>query len=608
MSSDPSAASDQTLAIASDRLDTAMPSKVEKTRAETRWLMALKRQAGRGYLLALLAPVISGGLLVIQAFTFASVLERAIVGGVAPTALLPGIALIAGLILVRTILGALGDRSSMVAAERIKLNLRTTLFGSILAKPPSWSDGRSSGALSSVMVEQVEAVDGFFSRYYPAMVQASVLPIAFAAIILPLDWLAALLFLVTAPLIPVFMALVGWGAQAATEHQATALSRLSGRFADRLRGLTTLRLFGRATSETEAVYKASENLRERTLKVLRIAFLSSAVLEFFAALGVAGVALYVGLSFLGLINVRGTPLPYQVGLFVLLMAPEVYQPLRVLAAHYHDRAAAKAAVGEMLTQFGGLPQIDQSLPDRASTIAAKTGPAALEIRGVIVQTPDRGRTILDRLDLSVPAGQSVAILGASGIGKSTLLEAIGRLRPYDGEIRLDGADLANIDEAQLRTELAFLPQRPRMFYGTIAENIRLGRQAASDAEVNRAANLAGVDDFAARLPLGLDTPLGDGGLGLSGGEIQRVALARIFLRDPRVMLLDEPTAHLDAATQRQVLDSLMRFAAGRTLIIATHSAAVVSRMEKVWRMAGGKLLPTPFGRRALPPQSLRGAA
>ena len=243
-----------------------MPSKAEKNRAETRWLMALNRQAGRGYLLALLAPVISGGLLVVQAFALASVLERAIVGGVAPATHLPGIALIVGLILVRTILGALGDRSGIVAAERIKLNLRTTLFGSILAKPPSWSDGRSSGALSSVMVEQVEAVDGFFSRYYPAMVQASVLPIAFAAIILPLDWLAALLFLVTAPLIPVFMALVGWGAQAATEHQATALSRLSGRFADRLRGLTTLKLFGRATSETEAVYEASENLRERALK------------------------------------------------------------------------------------------------------------------------------------------------------------------------------------------------------------------------------------------------------------------------------------------------------------------------------------------------------
>jgi len=585
-----------------------MPRSVDPKRAETRWLLALKRWAGRGYVVALLAPLVSGGLLVTQAFALASVLDRAIVGGAAPPALLPGIALIAGLILMRTILGAFGDRSGIAAAERIKLHLRTSLFDHILANPPNWSDGRSSGALSSVIVEQVEAVDGFFSRYYPAMVQASVLPIAFAAIVLPLDWLAALLFLMTAPLIPIFMALVGWGAQAATERQATALSRLSGRFADRLRGLTTLKLFGRAAAETEAVRIASENLRERTLKVLRIAFLSSAVLEFFAALGVAGVALYVGLSFLGLINVRGTPLPYQVGLFVLLMAPEVYQPLRLLAAHYHDRAAAKAAVTEISSHFGELPQMHQSPSDAQGERATRNDATALAIHGVTVQTPDRSRTVLDCLDLDVPAGQSVAILGPSGIGKSTLLEAIGRLRPHEGVVWLNGASLSTIDEAQLRTELAFLPQRPRMFFGTIAENIRLGRRTASDAAVAHAASLAGVDDFAARLPLGLDTPLGDGGLGLSGGEIQRVALARIFLRDPRLILLDEPTAHLDAATEYRVLDHLMRFAAGRTMIVATHSEAVAARMDKVWRMAGGKLLPTPVGRHGLDQLALRGAA
>ena len=585
-----------------------MPPHVDQKRVETHWLLSLRRWAGRGYVVALLAPLVSGGLLVTQAFTLASVLDRAIVGGAAPAALLPAIALIAGLILLRTVLGAFGDCSGIIAAECIKLRLRTSLFDRILAKPPSWSDGRSSGALSSVIVEQVEAVDGFFSRYYPAMVQASVLPIAFAAIVLPLDWLAALLFLMTAPLIPIFMALVGWGAQAATERQATALSRLSGRFADRLRGLTTLKLFGRAAAETEAVRVASENLRERTLKVLRIAFLSSAVLEFFTALGVAGVALYVGLSFLGLINVRGTPLPYQVGLFVLLMAPEVYQPLRLLAAHYHDRAAAKAAVGEISSHFGELPQMEQSLPDARGQIATRHDAAALAIHGVTVHTPDRSRTILDCLDLDVPAGQSVAILGPSGIGKSTLLEVIGRLRPYEGGVCLNGGNLSAIDEAVLRAELAFLPQRPRMFFGTIAENIRLGCPAASDAEVGHAANLAAVDEFAARLPLGLNTPLGDGGLGLSGGEIQRVALARIFLRDPSLILLDEPTAHLDAETEYRVLDHLMRFAAGRTLIIATHSNAVAARMDKVWRMAGGKLLPTPFGRHGLGLQPLRGAA
>jgi ATP-binding cassette subfamily C protein CydD len=585
-----------------------MSSVIDRNRAETRWLVALKRHAGPSYVLTLVAPIVAGALLVAQAWVLANVLDRAIVGGADAATLLPRIGIIALLIIVRTLVGMADEQNGIAAAERIKLNLRQALFNRILTSSASWTDGRSSGGLSSVIVEQVEAVDGFFSRFYPAMVQASVLPIAFAAIMLPLDWLAALLFLVTAPLIPVFMALAGWGAVAATKRQASALSRLSGRFADRLRGITTLKLFGRADAETAAIHEASEELRVRTLKVLRIAFLSSAVLEFFAALGVAGVALYIGLSFLGLINVRGTPLPYEIGLFVLLMAPEVYQPLRTLAAHYHDRAAAKAAVGEIARQFGELPSVAATAPALASPPLVKhiEAPAAIDLDSLLIRLADRSRVVIDGIDLSVAAGQRLAIVGTSGVGKSTLLEAMARLRPFEGEIRLNGLPYSTIEERPFREAIAFLPQRPRLFHGTIADNIRLGRCDASAQAVARAADLACADGFAGRLPLGLDTPLGDGGLGLSGGEIQRVALARIFLRDPRLILLDEPTAHLDATTERQVLDNLVGFAAGRTLIVATHSAAVAARAGEVMRLIGGKLVPCSLGHSAA--QALRGAA
>ncbi|MBN8994266.1 MAG: thiol reductant ABC exporter subunit CydD [Rhizobiales bacterium] len=556
-------------------------------------LAALRRHAGRAYWLALAAPLLAGVLLVAQAAELAGILERAVVAGEPPATLVPALALLALTMLARFLVGAVGERAGIRSAERIKLWLRSTLFARLMAAPPSWADSRSSGALSTALVEQADAVEGFFARFYPAMIQAALLPIAFAAVALPVDWLVALLFLVTAPLIPVFMALVGWGAQAATERQAEALSRLGGRFADRLSGLVTLKLFGRAEAETAAMRAAGEELRIRTMRVLRIAFLSSAVLEFFAALGVAGVALYVGLTFLGLVGVH-PGLGYGAGLFLLLLAPEVYNPLRLLAAHYHDRAAARAAMIEIARQFG-----DDALlpPATAATGSAAPANGDILVAGLTLRTPDGRRTVLDHLDLAAPAGAAIAILGGSGGGKTTLLEALARLRLSDGAITLGGAGLAVIDEATLRRDLAFLPQRPRLFHGSIADNIRLGRPDAPDADVARAAITAGVGLFADGLPDGLATMIGEKGFGLSGGEAQRVALARIYLRDPRFILLDEPTAHLDAATEARVADGLLVFAEGRTLLVATHSLALAARMDEVLRLAGGRLLPTPLGAR-----------
>jgi ATP-binding cassette subfamily C protein CydD len=561
----------------------------DKIVAQGRWLNQLAG-ADRVLLAAVLGlPLLAGALLVAQAAVLAGVLHRAIVEGAVLTGLLPQVALLATILVVRIALGGFGELAAMRFGEAIKQRLRFDMVVDLLQRSPTWTAARSSGALSSTVLEQVEALDGYFTRYLPAMVQAAILPVAFAVIAFSVDWIVGLLFLISAPLIPVFMALAGWGAEAASRSQAAALNRLSGRFADRLRGLVTLKLFGQEAAETARVRAASEELRVRTMRVMRIAFLSSAVLEFFAALGVAGVALYVGLTFLDLVNVHSTELTLSAGMFLLLMAPEVYQPLRLLAAHYHDRASAKAAVAEIERELDGLPATVALVAATAMAGAAE-GPASLELRSVAVSDPT-GRPVIAEADFTLETGGRIAILGSSGIGKSTLLEAIAGLRPFSGAIRVDGQALADIAEPELRRHVAMLGQRPRLFVGSIADNIRLGRRDADHAAVRRAAQLARVADFADALPEGLATPLGEDGLGLSGGEIQRIALARLYLRHPRLILLDEPTAHLDAATEALVLDGLAEFARDRTLVVATHSLAVAARMDKVFRIGGGKLLP-----------------
>lgn len=553
-------------------------------------LSRLQRKGGPALVIAMGVPIIGGLLLVWQAWTLSDVLGGAVERGAPPATLMPAVALVLALLLVRAGLAALGEQAGIVAAEAIKRDLRQALFTHMLARSPRAAETAPSGAAASAIVDQVEALDGYFARYLPAALQAALLPMIFGAVILPLDWLAGVLFLVTAPLIPVFMALVGWGAQIATDRQARALTHLSGRFADRLRGLLTLKLFGREAAETAGIVEASEALRRRTLKVLRIAFLSSAVLEFFAALGVAGIALYVGLTFIDYLHLRASPLTLQLGMFLLLMAPEVYNPLRLLAAHYHDRATARAGLEEIERQLGALPERPAPLCD----VAPHIGPAiGVHLAHLTLRTPDHQSAVVSDAALTVPAGQHVALIGPSGSGKSTLLEALARLRDSEGEMSLDGRALAEWPEAELRARTFLLTQKPRLIHASIADNIALGRADATRAMIETAAERARVSGFAAALPEGLDTVIGEDGIGLSGGQAQRVALARLFLRDAGLILLDEPTAHLDAALEDEIVTAVRRFAQGRTLIVATHSLALASHMDKAWRIAGGRLLETP---------------
>lgn len=571
----------------------------QKNKTKAKALDGLTRKGGAALLIAIAVPLAGGLMLVWQAWTLADVLGRAIEQGEPAAALVPSVALILGLLLMRALLGALGEQAGLIGAEAIKSHLRRGLMVQLLARSPRATDTAPSGIAAAAIVDQVDALEGYFARYLPAAMQAALLPLIFGAIILPLDWVAGVLFLVTAPLIPVFMALVGWGAQLATDRQARALSHLSGRFADRLRGLLTLKLFGREAAETAGIIDASEALRLRTLKVLRIAFLSSAVLEFFAALGVAGIALYVGLTFIDYLQLRSSPLSLQLGMFLLLMAPEVYNPLRLFASHYHDRDTARSAMLEIERQLGNPAAEASPLDD----IAPRPGPAlALRLTGVTLRTPDRMASVALDLSLDVPAGQTIALLGPSGSGKSTLLEAIVGLREHTGEILLDGRPLGQWPEAELRARTFLLTQKPRIVHASLAHNIAMARPGATRQEIESAAERALVTDFALGLPDGLDTLVGEDGVGLSGGQAQRIALARLFLRDPGLILLDEPTAHLDANMEQEIATNLLAYAKGRTMVIATHSEALAARMEKAYRLTGGDLFATPL------PRTKRGVA
>lgn len=569
--------------------------------AANRRLMGLRALGGAPLMLAIAIPLVSGVLLVAQAALLANVLGQTIEQGVALAAVAPLIAAIAALLLVRAVLAFIGEQAGQVGAERIKLGLRRALFGHIVTRRHALGLAPASGAVSAAVMDQAEVLENFFARYLPAMIGATILPVAFSVILFPIDWVVALLFLFTAPLIPIFMALAGMGAQAATDRQAAALARLSGHFADRLRGLVTLKLFGQEKAATEAVHAASEDLRHRTNAVLRIAFLSSAILEFFAALGVAGVALYVGLTYLGFLHIN-PEMTLVAGLFALIMAPEVYQPLRQLAAHYHDRAAARSALEEIERQTARIDALAASEP--ATGTPAPSAPIAVSIRDLTVRT-DTGRAVLSDLSLDLAPGESLAIMGQSGIGKSTLARAITRLIPFDGDIALDGEPLAAIAEADLRARVTFITQKPHIFHGTIAENIGFADPDADGAAILAAATQAMVTEFAAAFPQGLDTLVGEGGEGLSGGQAQRVALARLFLTNPGLVILDEPTAHLDPETEACLLEAIFEFCANRSLILLTHARPVAHRADRVMTLAGGKLLPTPH-RRAVPSEDREG--
>ena len=554
--------------------------------------MGLSKRARGAVATAVGAGLGAGSMIIVQAALIAHIVHAVVIDDVPRGDLVWPFAGLLAAYLVRAAFVWLGEVAGASAAARVKAGLRNELFDHVLALGPGGASARHSGEAASLIVDQVEALDGFFARFLPQMGIVTLLPLAMLAVVFPVDWVAGVILVCTAPLIPLFMALVGMGAAALSRRQMRALARMSAHFLDRLQGMTTLNLFGQAQRELQAVAAVADDYRKRTMGVLRLAFLSSAVLEFFSSLAVAMVALYVGLSLLGLLTVGpSADMTLFVGLFVLLMAPDFFLPLRQLAAHYHDRAAAIGAAEEMLGLLDQQPAPVPAVP-RPIPCGEPVSVRFEDVHLAYPESPDGdgpARPALSGLTFDVAPGERIVLVGPSGAGKSTVLGLIlGFVRADSGRVLLNGVDVAEAEASAVHRLTAWIGQTPHLFHGTVADNIRFARPAASDDEVRQAAQLARVADFLPDLPNGLETVVGERGFGLSGGQGQRVALARAFLKDAPLLLLDEPTARLDAANERLVLDGLERLAAGRTVLFASHNAAGIGWADRAVRLEAGQ--------------------
>ncbi|MBB4775314.1 ATP-binding cassette subfamily C protein CydD [Actinomadura catellatispora] len=465
------------------------------------------------------------------------------------------------------------------AAARVKRGLREGL----LAVPGAGPSGAGSpGGRVTLLTRGLDAVDPFFTGYVPQLLAACVVPVVVLARLVSVDWASAVVVAVTVPLVPVFGALVGMRTAAVTVRQWESLRRLGGHFRDVVAGLSTLRAFGRAEHQSGVVRRLADGHRRASVRALRVAFLSSLVLELVCALSVALVAVPVGLRLL-----EGR-MALSAGLLVLVLTPEVYLPLRALGQRFHASAEGVAAAEEafaVLDTSAGSPVVGS-----AGGRVVAGGAPEIVLRDVTVRYPGSREAALSGVSLRVAAGERVAVAGPSGAGKSTLLLVLaGLVRPESGRVLVDGVDLADLDLEAWRARLGWVPQRPHLFAASVADNIRLGDPGAGDARVVEAARAAGAAEFVAGLPEGYATVLGEGGAGLSAGQRQRVAVARAYLAGGDVMLLDEPTARLDLRSERLLVDAAVRLLEGRTAVLVAHRTALLGVADRVVRLEGGRV-------------------
>ncbi|HTC07489.1 MAG TPA: thiol reductant ABC exporter subunit CydD [Acetobacteraceae bacterium] len=528
-------------------------------------------------------PVVGLGLVGIafaigQVWCMATVLATALGGhGVA----LPPLIGFGVLALLRAGLGYVAEHAAFQAGAVARRRLRSDALTRLLHAGPALLRTRHSGDLAAIVVDRVEALDGLFSRWVPAATLAVAGPILVALAALWADPLAALVLTLCGLLVPVAMALAGIGAAAASRGQFLALARLQARFLDRVRGVATIVLAGRAEDEAQALAVAAADLGKRTMRVLRVAFLSSAALDLATVAALALLAVHYGIA----LRVGTLAQPAR-ALFALLLVPEFFAPLRGFAAAYQDRLHATGAAEALIE----LPPAPEPAPPPAKpvrTVAASGVTVAFEDVH-LTWDPARGPA-LDGLSFRVPAGETLVLAGPSGAGKSTVIEILlGFARPDRGRVTLNGADITDLVPQSLNRLTAWIGQRPVLFAGSVRDNIRFARPEATDAEIAEAARVARVSEFADALPEKLDTRVGEGGYGLSGGQAQRVAIARAFLKNAPLLLLDEPTAHLDPATESDVLEGLRRLAIGRTVIMASHSVGSQALRGQRLDIRGGR--------------------
>ncbi|WP_439257562.1 heme ABC transporter permease/ATP-binding protein CydD [Lonepinella sp. BR2271] len=531
---------------------------------------------------------LSSLILVGQTWLLASLLHHFIIQQTPRSELLPYfVGLVIGFAL-RALILYLREKIGFNCGQKLRNIIRQQILDKIHAVGPATIQGKPAGSWASLMLEQVENLHNFYSRYLPQQMLSAIVPVIILIAVFPLNWVAGLILLFTAPLIPVFMILVGLAASDKNQQNMAILAKLSGQFLDRLRGLETLRLFNRAEEQTAHIETSTEDYRISTMDVLKMAFLSSAVLEFFTSVSIAIVAVYFGFSYLGQIDFGSfsdnTGITLFAGFFCLILAPEFYQPLRDLGVYYHDRAAAIGAadaIAEFIeTDYQTVqPDHDQQIPNqRAVEIVAEN---------LVVLSP-QGKALTQPLNFHLAKQSNTALVGQSGAGKTSLINVLLGFLPYQGSLKINGIELNQADLTQWRKQIAWVGQNPLLLQGTIKQNLLLGDIQATDEQIDLALSQANAKEFTDHI--GLNAEIKDGGVGVSVGQAQRLAIARALLRQGNLLLLDEPTASLDAKSENQVLTALYQISQNQTTLMITHRIEDLKQCDQILVMQQGQLV------------------
>lgn len=553
-----------------------------------RWLRQQRHHGARSLRLASLAGFAAALILIAQAWLLASLLQKLLVEQQPRAELVSDFLLLLLCFALRAALHYGREMAGFRAGVAIRRALRQQVLDRLNALGPAWIQGKPAGSWATLLLEQIEEMQEYYARYLPQMSLAVFVPCAILIAIFPINWAAGLILLATAPLIPLFMALVGMGAADANRRNFLALARLSGDFYDRLRGRETLRLFHRADAEQQAIAATTQDFRQRTMEVLRLAFLSSAVLEFFASLAIAVVAVYFGFSYLGELNFGhyGTGVTLFAGFLALILAPEFFQPLRDLGTFYHAKAQAVGGADALDTFLRETPQ---RAPQAATQTLDADAPLSLRAQDLVIMTAT-GEALSQPLNFSLTPGQRVALVGQSGAGKSALMNVLLGFLPYQGSLCINGQELRDISRSSWQQQLAWVGQNPQLPAATLRDNLQFTDTPVDEATLTAVLQRAGVSEFLSRLPQGLDTPVGDGGIGLSVGQAQRIAVARALLKPARLLLLDEPGSGLDSQSEQHVMGALQQAAQQQTTLMITHQLHALEQWDEVWVMQAGQLV------------------
>lgn len=555
-----------------------------------RWLKQQSAPARRWLRLSMILGVVSGLLIIAQAWLLAVLLQAFIMDSLSRDTHIPTFLTLIGIFILRAVVMAIRERVGYRCGMAVRQQIRKIVLDRLEELGPVWVKGKPAGSWATIILEQIEDMQDYYARYIPQMYLSTIVPILILITIFPVNWAAGLILFFTAPLIPLFMALVGLGAADANRRNFLALGRLSGNFLDRLRGLDTLRLFNRGNAEVKQITEATEDFRKRTMEVLRMAFLSSGVLEFFTAVSIAVVAVYFGFSYLGELNFGSYGLGVTLfsGFLALILAPEFFQPLRDLGTYYHAKAQAIGAA-ESLVEFleaeGEKPQFTGN--ERINTTdSIEITAHELEILS------HQGVKLAGPLNFTINPNQRIAIVGQSGAGKSSLLNALLGFLPYRGSLKVNGIELTQLSPEAWRQCLSWVGQNPNLPEQSLLDNIRLSNPNASDEQINLAIEKAYVSDFINELPDGLDTIIGDSAARLSVGQAQRVAVARALLSPCQFLLLDEPAASLDSHSEQRVMHALNNASLNQTTLLITHLLEETLGYDQIWVMEKGQIIET----------------